>query len=261
MNLLELLRTEGSKFLQDAMPGGALNPEINRQGLLDTLALGTAPVPVAGDIAGLAADVNRMVQNPEERTLGNAALAGLGLLPFVPSFGTVKRVGNLRVAPSSDDVNEVMDASFRFAKRGGNRTMPIEQLTGGVRMTDAKEAERVKSLAQRMSGPDGFVSRLVVDDAGNVLEGQHRLEALRMLGQKDVPVTVIQDLSRKYNTDAMEQAAFGMMRRDQANQMVRNAIDALEDSGSVEKALQEYVMPPQFQKQFEAVLRASQRKN
>jgi hypothetical protein len=102
MNLFDLLKTEGSKFLQDAMPGGALNPEITRQGLLDTLALGTAPVPVAGDIAGLAADVNRMVQNPQERTLGNAALAGLGLLPFVPAFGTVRRVGEMGFDPRFD---------------------------------------------------------------------------------------------------------------------------------------------------------------
>jgi hypothetical protein len=86
MNLLDLLRTEGSKYIRDAMPGGRLNPEVSGQGLLDTLALGTAPVPVVGDIAGLTADVTRMVQNPEERTLGNAALAGLGLLPFVPAM-------------------------------------------------------------------------------------------------------------------------------------------------------------------------------
>jgi hypothetical protein len=57
---------------------------------------------VAGDIAGLAADVNRMVQNPQERTLGNAALAGLGLLPFVPAFGTVRRVGEMGFDPRFD---------------------------------------------------------------------------------------------------------------------------------------------------------------
>lgn len=260
MNLFDLIATEGRKFLQDAMPGGALNPEISRQGLMDAVALGTAPVPVVGDVAGLAADVNRMVQNPQERTLGNAALAGLGLLPFVPSLGTVRGVSNLRVRPSTDDVNEVMESTFKYGARSGNRTMPIDQLTGGVRMSDPKEAARVKRLAEQMSGPDGYISRLVVDDAGNVLEGQHRLAALQMLGETNVPVSVVSDLGRKYNTAAMEQAVAKAMRPDQANQLVRYAIEALEDSGSVEKALREYSMPPQFQKQFEAVLRASQAK-
>jgi len=60
------------------------------QGLMDMLAMGTMTVPVVGDVAGLGADALRMYQNPEERTMGNAALAGLGLLPFVPPMGATK---------------------------------------------------------------------------------------------------------------------------------------------------------------------------
>jgi hypothetical protein len=174
---------------------------------------------------------------------------------------TARALGNLPVKPSTDDAGQVMDATFQYGALGGKKTMPIDMLSGGVRMNDPKEAERVRKLAEQMSGPEGYISRLVVDDAGNVLEGQHRLAALQMLGQKNVPVTVVKDLSLKYNTEAMEQALAGSMRRDQVKQMVQNAIEALEDSGSVEKALQEYVMPPKFQKQFESVLRASQREN
>lgn len=126
MNLFDLIATEGRKFLQDAMPGGALNPEISRQGLMDAVALGTAPVPVVGDVAGLAADVNRMVQNPQERTLGNAALAGLGLLPFVPSLGTVRRVGDI-------------DLSYRgtHTAPGPDFGAPLHDLTGGGQMYPA----------------------------------------------------------------------------------------------------------------------------
>jgi hypothetical protein len=179
MNLLDLLRTEGSKFLQDAMPGGALNPEITRQGLLDTLAIGTAPVPVAGDIAGLAADVNRMVQNPEERTMGNAALAGLGLLPFVPSLGTVRRVGNI-------------NTSYRGAHTapGPDFGAPLHDLTGGGQMypadvyspraaqfygTGYPAADREAfDLARRVRGnPDAEVTmyRAVPKDVTDINEG------------------------------------------------------------------------------------------
>ena len=41
------------QYVRDAMPGGALNPEVTYQGLLDTAALGTAPVPIVGDVLGL----------------------------------------------------------------------------------------------------------------------------------------------------------------------------------------------------------------
>jgi hypothetical protein len=123
MNLLDLLRTEGSKYIRDAMPGGALNPEVSGQGLLDTLALGTAPVPIVGDVAGLAADVTRMVQNPEERTMGNAALAGLGLLPFIPSLGTVRRVGQPDIKALQDEYYEATAKANELygMLRGGNK--------------------------------------------------------------------------------------------------------------------------------------------
>lgn len=59
------------------------------QGLLDAAALLTTPVPVLGDIAGLLSDAN-MIRN-EGATFGNVAMAGLGLLPFVPSAGSIRR--------------------------------------------------------------------------------------------------------------------------------------------------------------------------
>lgn len=47
------------------------------------------------DIAGFVGDVGSMYKNPEERTLGNAGLASLGLLPFIPAgIGAIKGYKN-----------------------------------------------------------------------------------------------------------------------------------------------------------------------
>ena len=165
----------------------------------------------------------------------------------------------LTVKPPTDDVYEVMDATFNYGKLGGNKTIPIDQLTGGVRMSDPTEARRVKELADKISSPEGYISRIIVDDSGNVLEGQHRLEALRLLGEKNVPVAVIEDLSNKYNISAMENAIQGKFRSDQSNQLIRQAIDTLEEAGSVEKALSDYSMPAIFQQPFQDAIRASQK--
>lgn len=93
MGLLDILATEGKKFLKDALPGGRLNPEVTPQGLLDTAALATMPVPVLGDAVGLGADAYRLAKNPEERTPLNYGLAALGALPFVPPMAGVVRGG------------------------------------------------------------------------------------------------------------------------------------------------------------------------
>lgn len=77
--------SEFKKYLGDALPGGSLNPEATRQGVLDAAALATTPVPIVGDIVGLGSDAYRMVNNPEERTPLNYGLAALGAVPLVPS--------------------------------------------------------------------------------------------------------------------------------------------------------------------------------
>jgi hypothetical protein len=176
----------------------------------------------------------------------------------LPVGASIKNVGTkLRVKPPTDDVYEVMDATFDYAKLGGNKTLPIDQLTGGVRMTDPKEVKRVKELAEKISSPDGFVSRIIVDDLGNVLEGQHRLEALRLLGEKNVPVSVIEDLSNKYDIAAMKKALEGKFRSDETRQLLKHSIDTLEEAGSIDKALSDFAMPARYQKPFEDAIKAS----
>ena len=93
------------------------------QGLMDMLAMGTMTVPVVGDVAGLGADALRMYQNPEERTLGNAALASLGILPFVPPMGAVKNAGASLQEALAKGVNlfpERMAATNKAIQEGGN---------------------------------------------------------------------------------------------------------------------------------------------
>ncbi len=84
-SLADLIRM-GKQYVSDALPGGSLNPEVNRQGILDGAALSTTAVPVLGDLLGLGADINRYATDPESRTAGNFALSGLGMLPFVPAM-------------------------------------------------------------------------------------------------------------------------------------------------------------------------------
>lgn len=91
MNLLDAFK----QYIRDAMPGGALNPEVTTQGVLDAAALGTAPVPVLGDAIGLAADVKRLKDNPGERTPMNFGLAALGALPFVPGLAGIVQGGKV----------------------------------------------------------------------------------------------------------------------------------------------------------------------
>jgi hypothetical protein len=91
---------------------------------LDAGALAVSPVPIAGDIAGFANDMRHMIQNPEERTWGNAALAGAGLLPFVPPMAGMVR--GVKGAAALTDLP--MDEASRMAR--ADEMFPIDAYHG-----------------------------------------------------------------------------------------------------------------------------------
>jgi hypothetical protein len=88
----------------------------------DKAAMATAPIPVVGDIAGLVADADMYMNDPESRTLLNAGLTAAGLIPFVPALSTAKKVGKT--------AGEVLQESSRAAD------LPMDQAS---RMKRAEE--------------------------------------------------------------------------------------------------------------------------
>lgn len=125
--ILEALRAKFEpvrQFGQDFL--GGLSP-------LDKIALATSPIPIVGDIAGLAADVNQFVTDPESRTILNFALSAAGVLPFVPS-SSVLRAGE-SVTGLLKKNNPSVD--FSISERGSNITLdkivvPKELRSAGI---------------------------------------------------------------------------------------------------------------------------------
>lgn len=82
--------------------------------MLGGMAVPLSAVPVAGDIAGLAADAAMYATRPEERNWKNAAFTLAGLLPFVPGASGVRAAEN--VAESALDMSQagsVVDTGYR----------------------------------------------------------------------------------------------------------------------------------------------------
>lgn len=65
--------------------------------ILGGVALAAAPIPVVGDVAGLASDAAMYAAYPEERTMMNAGMSLAGLLPLIPGAAIAKTAN--RVSP------------------------------------------------------------------------------------------------------------------------------------------------------------------
>jgi hypothetical protein len=69
---------------------------------LSDAAVALSPIPVVGDILGGADDAAMYYSDPESRTLGNYGMSALGLLPFIPSAGVTRRIGEMDFDPRFD---------------------------------------------------------------------------------------------------------------------------------------------------------------
>ena len=124
MNKDDVARALMRKKLSEEMthqPFQPMTPVEDTWGSMNTLQK-MGFLPGVGDVAGFAGDVQSMYQNPEERTMGNAGLAGLGLLPFVPAgMGTVKRA-----------YENTPDTLMGFRKSGENKGFDEENYSKTV---------------------------------------------------------------------------------------------------------------------------------
>jgi len=157
------------------------------------------------------------------------------------------------IQPPSDDVHTVANSNFTNYEIVGNAVMDIDDLGGGV---SSDHKDRVEELARQISSPEGYFSRLIVEPDGNVIEGQHRLDALRLLNVEQVPVFVIRDklsnLPELEMLDAIENA--GSIHHDHKYQVMDQLSDMLSDVGSPQAVIDEYDFPKGFEKFFIAAL-------
>jgi hypothetical protein len=163
--------------------------------------------------------------------------------------------GNVRVRPPSDNVTSVKEANFQYPKTIGNQTVKISDITGGVRF-DTNERQRVNQLASKIASPDGYISRIIVDQNNNVIEGQHRLEALRQLGATEVPVYKIEDLADTMPVEKMRSSieSVGGIHPDHAGQIVKHALDHIAEEGIDGARKMDY---GNWQKYYDAALDAA----
>jgi hypothetical protein len=75
---------------------------------IDAVALATTPIPIIGDVAGLANDLRHYWNEPEERKWQNYTFTAAGMLPFVPpAMPFTRAVG--RTANGKENTEHMQD--------------------------------------------------------------------------------------------------------------------------------------------------------
>lgn len=205
--------------------------------------LSNIPNPVGDVASGLLA-----VKDVSKGNYGDAALNSLGLLPFIPSMGAVIKSIDKTVIPAKESLSQVADANFLLGIPTGNKTVNIKSLKG-MMSSASDDMDRVNALASKISSPTGYIERLIVDNSGNVLEGQHRLNALKKLGITNVPVTVISNMD-----DAFEAVKKTGLRNENARQIVQNASEMLREAKTLDNVKKQFDIPKEYENAYNLAL-------
>jgi hypothetical protein len=174
--------------------------------------------------------------------LGGIGLSKMGLGPIARAGEEVLGMGvGKKITPPKENIQTVLDSNFESGRVVGNEMVSIDTLKGGVGR-ETGDLKRVSDLAAKINGPDGYIERLIVDQDGNVVEGQHRLDALRQLGVKDVPIKRVADnfagLDMPKIRDAVKAA--GPIHSDNVMRVIRNITENLREVGTPEKVREIY---------------------
>lgn len=108
-------------------------------------------------------------------------------------------VGGYRVGPASDDPYQVGEGQWSGDFEVSRvKALPVSRLAGAATFTPGARNDRARALASGIQ-ESGVISPIIVDDLGEVLEGQHRLEAAAILGLELIPgVVLTPDLQTRF---------------------------------------------------------------
>jgi hypothetical protein len=186
-----------------------------------------------------------------EPTAGNIAGAGVeAALMGLPAAKAMK----LTARPMSNSaLHEIGASNFTTPYAIDKLTeVPLSSLTGAKHWQD-----KVAPLADEIK-QSGWLEPLVVDKAGNIIEGQHRLRALQQLGVDQVPVHRLRELMESDKFYAVKDAAKSAgVHGDQASQIALEIAEIIDEEGV--GALGEYEAPRGFEKAWAAAVEAASR--
>ena len=100
-------------------------------------------------------------------------------------------VDGYMVGPATDSPSQVGEGQwsgdFEISRI---KVLPIARLNGAASFTPWQRSARVQDLARKIK-ESGTISPVIVDDEGDIMEGQHRLEAAIILGLAFIPGVVL----------------------------------------------------------------------
>lgn len=165
-------------------------------------------------------------------------------------------LSSFQIKGSPDDPDEVGEANGLTIAQEKDQ-VDISLLNGGTDLRQSSERKRVDALKAKIMSDEGYIARLIIDANNNVVEGQHRLDALRELGFDKAPVVRLFGVSDFVDDENALQAVLAaneVHHSDHRNRLIEMLCKILyEEKGNVSE-LRDYEAPRGFEKGWNAAV-------
>jgi hypothetical protein len=181
-------------------------------------------VPFYGDIAGVANDARLYAENPEMRTPVNFGLSALGLLPLMPSMGTIKGIGKgleKSIVPSMPTVpkepNQIGIIAEDVLAQGNKGLVPpvkrVAPQDEALRLAQERAALPVEQGGLGLPVDNTPEQRAMAQNSVDYLHGTERLD--RLLSGKNLDPKRATSGPMPFGTDSESIAStYAMNKRD-----------------------------------------------
>jgi hypothetical protein len=172
-------------------------------------------------------------------------------------------LADIEVRPSTDNVQEVASANDLTVSRA-DINVPSQELESLINLSDPNERKRVDELKKKISSDNGFISRVIIDGQNNVVEGQHRVQAMKELGYDFIPVVQLKGINDFIpNSDALNKIMqdAGLESSDKRYRMRQIIAEIISDENGDVSQLREYDAPSGLETAWNAAIEEVIRQN
>ena len=159
------------------------------------------------------------------------------------------KLSDFKIKTSSDDIHSVAEANDLTVSIS-YENVPIYELSGGVNIYDNNERNRINKLKEMILS-NRFISRLIIDGNNNVIEGQHRFQALSELNFDYVPVVRLKGIDDYIkNRDEISNILRenGVLNSDHRYYIISNISKIISDEKGNVNSLMDYIPPKGYEK-------------
>lgn len=170
------------------------------------------------------------------------------------NFKSKRSINELKIKPSSDDINEVGRSNDLTINRK-LENIPVTEISYSINLKDPHQRRRIDDLKDQIE-QNKYISRIIVDSSNTIIEGQHRFQAIKELGFDYIPAVKLFGIDDyiKDRQGVEDLLSKEKIHTDHKYQLIQMIAEIISDEKGKVNTLHEYEPPSGFERMWNIII-------